>query len=101
MKTDALLATELVEVIEKRKSLEKRESELKDLFKLKMGNLGIDTLSISGVLISLIAKTRTSLNRKSLVAAMGEVVVSQFDRTTEYTQVDVKIEKSGSLTKVA
>ncbi len=100
MKSDSHLAIELLQVIEDRRALDKRESDLKEMFKLKMGHLGIDTLSLGGVLISLIQKSRTSLDRKSLVVALGKDTVAQFERTTEYTQVDVK-EIESSISKIA
>jgi hypothetical protein len=90
MKTDAMLAQELLQVIELRKQLDKRESDLKELFKVKMGNIGTDTLAIGGVVVSLIEKSRLNLDKKALVAAFGEEIVSQLEKVTEYTQVDVK-----------
>lgn len=92
MKTDAQLAKELIEVIEQRKRLDKRESDLKDLFKVKMTNQGINTLTLGNVLVSLVQKSRTALDKKALVTAYGEEVVSQFEKVTEYVQVDIKDE---------
>ena len=51
MKTDAQLAKELIEVIEQRKRLDKREADLKDLFKVKMTSQGINTLTLGKVLV--------------------------------------------------
>lgn len=101
MKTDAQLAKELIEVIEQRKRLDKRESDLKDLFKVKMTNQGINTLTLGNVLVSLVPKSRTALDKKALVTAYGEEVVSQFERITEYTQVDIKDESVTNSKKVA
>lgn len=101
VKNDALLAIELAKVIEVRRELDKREAELKDLFKVRMSNLGVDTISIGGVLISLVPKSRTSLDRKALVVAFGESVVSQYEKITEYVQVDIKAVSTGTLVKAA
>ena len=101
MKTDAQLAKELLEVIETRKRLDKRESDLKDLFKTKLNNQGINTLSIGGVLISLVGKERSNLDKKALVAAFGEDLVRTYEMTTRYVQVDVKAEKVAVSKKAA
>lgn len=101
MKTDAQLVKELVEVIEQRKRLDKRESDLKDLFKVKMTNQGINTLALGNVLVSLVQKSRTALDKKALVTAYGEEVVSQFEKVTEYIQVDIKDESVTNSKKAA
>ncbi|MBL7672235.1 MAG: hypothetical protein JNM39_17280 [Bdellovibrionaceae bacterium] len=101
MKTDAQLAKELIEVIEQRKRLDKRESDLKDLFKVKMTNQGINTLTLGNVLVSLVQKSRTALDKKALVTAYGEEVVSQFEKVTEYVQVDIKDESVTNSKKAA
>jgi hypothetical protein len=93
MKTDAQLAKELLEVIEQRKSLDKRESDLKDLFKTKLNSQGINTLSVGGILISLVSKERSNLDKKALVAAFGEEMIQGFEKIAKYTQVDVKSEQ--------
>lgn len=93
MKTDAQLAKELLEVIEQRKTLDKRESDLKDLFKTKLSGQGINTLSVGGILISLVSKERTNLDKKALVAAFGEEMVQGFEKVAKYVQVDVKSEQ--------
>ncbi|MGE4130135.1 MAG: hypothetical protein AB7F86_00775 [Bdellovibrionales bacterium] len=98
---DAQLAKELIEVIEQRKRLDKRESDLKDLFKIKMTNQGINTLTLGNVLVSLVQKSRTALDKKALVTAYGEEVVSQFEKVTEYIQVDVKDESVTDSKKAA
>jgi len=101
MKTDAKLATELLEVIEQRKCLDKRESDLKDLFKTKLNSQGITTLSVGGVLISLVSKERSSLDKKGLVAAFGEKLIQGFEKVSKYVQVDVKSEAVTRSKKVA
>lgn len=101
MKNDAQLALELLETIESRRRLEKREADLKSLFKIRMNNLSIDTITVGGVLISLQSKTRTSLDRKSLAAAFSEQIISKFEKISEYQQVDVKAVNAGSNKKAA
>ena len=101
MKTDVQFAKELIEVIEQRKRLDKREADLKDLFKVKMTNQGINTLTLGNVLVSLVQKNRTALDKKALVTAYGEDVVSQFEKVTEYIQVDIKDESVTNSKKAA
>lgn len=101
MKTDAMLATELLTAIEQRKQSEKRESALKDYFKTKLGNMNLDTISFGGVLISLIGKSRSGLDRKALVAVFGEDTINQYEKVTQYTQVDVKIINENLIAKAA
>lgn len=101
MKTDAQLAKELIEVIEQRKRLDKREADLKDLFKVKMTSQGINTLTLGKVLVSLVQKSRTALDKKALVTAYGEEKISQFEKVTEYVQVDIKDESVTDSKKVA
>lgn len=92
MKTDALLAQELIQVIQDRKALDKRETDLKDFFKMQMNKISTDTLSVGGVLVSLVLRQGTSLNSKALTIALGEDKVGEFIKTTEYARVDVKKE---------
>ncbi|OQW54951.1 MAG: hypothetical protein A4S09_17355 [Proteobacteria bacterium SG_bin7] len=98
---DAQLAKELIAVIEQRKRLDKRESDLKDLFKIKMTNQGINTLTLGNVLVSLVQKSRTALDKKALVTAYGEEVIGQFEKVTEFIQVDVKDESVTDSKKAA
>ncbi len=86
---DAVLANELLELIEARKVIERREKELKQYFKTKLDNIGHDTASLGGVLISLVTKERRDLDKKSLKAHFGDLIKS-FEKTTRYLQVDVK-----------
>ena len=101
MKTDAILAAELLKAIEQRKQFERRESELKDYFKTKMGNMNLDTISVGGILVSLVEKSRSGLDRKALVAAFGEDVINQYEKQTQYTQVDVKLANENLVAKAA
>ena len=92
MKTDAKLAQELNQIIQDRKSLDQRETELKEFFKTRMSNLGTDTLSVGGILVSMVAKSRSGLDAKALTIALGEEKIAEFQKVTEYVQVDVKLE---------
>lgn len=90
MKNLVKQAVELSLIIEQRKTAEKREKELKELFKTKMSEKNLDTLTIGGVLISLVEKSRTGLDRSALVAKFGEIAVSKCETQTDFIQVDVK-----------
>lgn len=92
MKTDAMLAKELNQVIQDRRALEKREAELKDFFKTRMSAMGTDTLSVGGILVSMVSKARSGLDAKALTVALGEDKIAEFQKVTEYVQVDVKQE---------
>lgn len=89
-KSDAILAIELHAVIQERRAIEKREQELKSFFKTKLTNLGHDTAVIGGVLISLVAKSRTDIDRKAIAAQLGADFLRRFETKTEYVQIDVK-----------
>ena len=89
-KSDAQLALELKETIDRRREIEKREDELKSYFKTKLGSLGQDTASVGGILISLTSKSRTDIDKKAIAAQMGADWLKQFEKKTNYTQVDVK-----------
>lgn len=99
-KSDALLANELKDLIEQRKVIVKREQELKSYFKTKLINLGHDTATIGGILISLIDKVRKDIDRKAISAQYGADFLKQFETKTKYVQVDVK-EVAASLLKKA
>lgn len=89
-KSDAELAIELKAVIDQRRVIEKREEELKSYFKTKLTNLGNDTASLGGVLISLVSKSRTDIDKKAITAQMGADFLKQFEVKTSYIQVDVR-----------
>ena len=89
-KSDASLALELKEMIDQRRAIEKREQELKSYFKTKLTNLGHDTATIGGILISLITKSRTDIDRKAIAAQFGADFLKSYERKTAYMQVDVK-----------
>ena len=90
--TDSKLAQELNQIIQDRKALEKREDQLKQFFKTRMSAMGTDTLSVGGILVSMVAKSRSSLDAKALTVALGEEKIAEFQKVTEYIQIDVKRE---------
>lgn len=101
MKNNALIANELLEVIERRKALERKEQELKNYFKTHLSSLNIDTVNVGGVLISLVNKSRSSLDRNALEVAFGSEVISRYEKVTSYIQVDVKQANASVQKKVA
>ena len=101
MKNDANLALELVEVVEQRRNLDRREDELKNYFRTRLTGLNLDTVTVGGVLISLTEKCRTSLDRKALEVAFGVDVLTRFEKITPYVQLDVKLVNARSFKKVA
>ena len=100
-KSDAALAIELKEVICQRRIIEKREDELKSYFKTKLTSLGHDTASLGGILISLLSKTRTDIDRKAIACQMGADFLKRFETKTQYMQVDVKGIAANLLKKAA
>lgn len=101
IKSDLTLAQELQAVIEERRLIEKREANLKNYWKTRLENLGLDSIMLGGVLISLSSKSRNSLDRKALVAAFGEDGIKAFDKITKYIQLDVRLIKEQVAKKAA
>lgn len=101
MKSDALIANELLEVIEQRRQLDRREEELKSYFRTRLKGLNVDTVTIGGILISLVEKSRSSLDRKALEVAFTYEVISRYEKITTYTQVDIKQANVGTQRKAA
>jgi hypothetical protein len=81
-------AIELSHVISERKTLEKRESELKDLFKGLAS--GEPAIKCGDVLIIFSLCERESLDRKSLELHFGAEAISEFVKITEYVKTEVK-----------
>lgn len=100
-KSDAELAIELKEVIDQRRTSEKREDELKSYFKTKLSGLGQDTANLGGILISLVSKSRTDIDRKAISAQFGPDFLKRFETKTCYLQVDVKEIAANLLKKAA
>jgi hypothetical protein len=100
-RSDAELAIELKAVIDQRRAIEKREEELKSYFKTKLGNLGHDIANLGGVLISLVSKSRTDIDKKAIAGQMGADFLKRFEVKSRYIQVDVKEIAANLLKKAA
>ncbi len=82
-------AIELSHIIAERKIIEKRESELKDLFKGLAD--GDSAIKCGDVLIVFSQCERESLDRKALEAHFGKEAVAEFVKVTEYVKTEVKV----------
>lgn len=78
-------ATALLDIIEQRKELEKKEKELKDYFKLLTPE-GI--IEAGKIVVMIKLKSRTGLDRSALVKELGDKI-HDFEVTTEYKEVTV------------
>lgn len=83
-------AKELHDCIEKRKALDKRETELKSLFKNQMLVTKSDTMLIGDILISKTNKSKRLLDKDLLIQKFGASEISQCEKISEYAQIDVK-----------
>lgn len=81
-------ARRLVELVQKRRDLEKEEKALKAYFKQEIGSHG--AMETGGILISLVERERTGLDRNRLMLDLGNRI-RQYETKTTYTQVDVKL----------
>lgn len=81
------IVTELAEVIEQRKLLEKKEAALKD--QVKAVNPKDGFIQAGNVLVVFNNKKRTTLDRKALEEKLGSEI-EKFEIVTEYVQIDVK-----------
>lgn len=91
MKTQAkekiLKAKELVEIIEIRKILEKRETELKEWAKHE----AVDGVLQAGDVVILVElRTRSQIDREKLIEQLGHARAREFETVTQYKQVTVK-----------
>lgn len=78
-------ALTLLEVIEQRKELEKREKYLKEKFKTLLGDeVAIDA---NGVLITLTERERTSLDKKELAKVVD---LKKYEKKSTYKVMNVK-----------
>lgn len=78
-------ARQLFELVEQRKIIEKAEKQLKSEFKSLAGN-GALTLGKFTVVLS--EQTRTGIDKKKLVAELGDI--SRFETKTTFTKLEVK-----------
>lgn len=86
-KTLIIKADRLFALIQTRIALEKEEAELKEFFKVEIKD---GLLEAGDVIIMLETKERVGLDKKSLEAEMGAEFIRQFEKKTEYVQVNVK-----------
>jgi hypothetical protein len=99
--SDAELAIELKRVIELRRANEKREDELKSYFKSKLASIGQDTANVGGILISLVERSRTDIDKQAIAAQMGADFLKRFQTKTTFIIVDVKELAANLLMKAA
>jgi hypothetical protein len=81
-------AMELATLIELRREAERREKELKDYFKELIGEAEA-TVQIGAYILVLSECTRTDLDKKALMVAMGDRI-KDFEKQTSYTKLEVK-----------
>lgn len=83
------LAIQLSHIIADRRELEKKETELKNHFKAMLdGEAGI--LKVGDVLIIISECERSDLDKKSLMADIGEDKFNKFLKTSTYLKTEVK-----------
>jgi hypothetical protein len=82
------LATQLLEVIELRKELEKNEKELKDRVKAIMGEEKV--LDTGSVLILLDDRERTDLDKKRLTQELGMDLIRQYETKSTFQIMTVR-----------
>lgn len=80
-------AERLHALIQARLEIEKEEAELKEFFKADIKD---GLLEAGSVIITLETKERTSLDKKSLIEQMGADFVKNFEKVSEYIQINVK-----------
>lgn len=79
-------AEKLAAVIQKRKNIELMEDYLKDYFK---DDIGEGVLEAGAIVIMVEQKQRVTLDRDALIKTFGEEKIKQFEKITEYKQVNV------------
>jgi hypothetical protein len=85
------MANELGSLIESRKQIEKQEEELKKIFKTQLG-VG-EVFETDRFTIVLSEKSRSSIDKDSLMAEFGSNFVDKHTKETKYIQLDVKAKK--------
>lgn len=82
-----LKAKELAEIIETRRALEKRETELKEWAKQEARD---GVLQAGDIVILVELRTRTQIDRDKMVKELGVSWARKFETVTQYKQVTVK-----------
>ena len=86
-KSNIELAENLFKVIEARKELEKRETELKEQVKELMGEESI--LEAGSIFISFDERSRTDLDKKKMQQELGLELLKQFEKTSTFRVMQV------------
>lgn len=86
-KSNIELAENLFKVIEARKELEKRETELKEQVKELMGDESI--LEAGSIFISFDERSRTDLDKKKMQQDLGLELLKQFEKTSTFRVMQV------------
>ena len=89
-KSDFELAQRFQQICEQKKALEKEHGQLREYFINRMDQMGVNALTIGNISMSITEKSRQDLDKKSLIAALGEKVISRFIKTTTYCQLNVE-----------
>lgn len=82
------MVAQLANIIEVRKAQEKVEKEIKAVLKDFMGDDAI--LEAGGYMVLIEARTRTDLDKKALLAEVGQEIITKCSKTLEYEIMSVK-----------
>ena len=82
------LATSLLNTIELRKELEKKEKELKDQVRLIMGENKF--MEAGEVIILLDERERTDLDKKTLKLDFGAELIEKYEKTSTFIVMNVR-----------
>lgn len=80
-------AVELLKVVEQRRELESRESELKTYFKNLAGDEAV--LACEGIVMIISERQRTAMSTDLLKREFGEEFVKRYEIKSHYQQVDI------------
>ncbi len=84
-KNDVEKASELKDLLEDLKQMQKREKELKEYFKNKLDGVA----KCGDILICIDEKNRTSLDKKELQTLLGDKI-KEYEKTTTYKTISLK-----------
>ncbi len=89
-KSDLELAQRLSELSRLKKDIEKEYSQLREYFLKRMDLAGVNAITFGNVALSITEKSRQDIDKKSLMAALGESVVERFTKQTFFKQLNVE-----------
>ena len=89
------MAVELVELIEAKKCIKKREKEIKDFFKEKMGES--DMATVGNILMTLKEVKKQTLDKEALAKDLGEKEFQKYIETTYHVRFDIKASNNEDL----